>query len=130
VSWAAVRRAGYQFALARMSIGRTTRDGSGRRNLAGMAGHIAVRGAYEVVGTSEPVEAGARLLVNEVAAVADPARVLVMFEAGDHPRAGQLGRRLQGLKDELDQIQALQQQTNAKLDRIIDLLEAQAPPLP
>lgn len=32
-------------------------------------------------------------------------------------------------KDELDQIQALQRQTNAKLDRIIDLLEAQ-PPVP
>ncbi len=85
IDWAAVRRAGYQFALARMSIGRTTRDSGGRRNLADMAGHIAVRGAYGVVGTSEPVEAGARLLVDEVAAVADPARVLVMFDAEDFP---------------------------------------------
>jgi lysozyme len=97
IDWSAVGRTSYQFALARMSIGRTTRDGNGRRNLAGMAGHVDVRGAYGVVGTSEPVEEGARLLINEIRTVADPKNVLVMFDAedfpdGSHPSIGQVDR--------------------------------------
>jgi lysozyme len=97
IDWAAVGRSDYRFALARMSIGRGTRDDHGRRNLAGMAGHVAVGGAYGVVGTSEPVEDGAKLLVHEIAAVADPAGVLVMLDAedfpdGSHPTIDQVNR--------------------------------------
>jgi lysozyme len=97
IDWAAVGRTGYRFALARMSIGRGTRDGNGRRNLRGMLGHVAVGGAYGVVGTAEPVEDGAKLLVDEIAAVTDPARVLVMLDAedlsgGSHPTIGQVDR--------------------------------------
>lgn len=97
IDWAAVGRTSYQFALARMSIGRTNRDGTGRRNLAGMAGHVEVRGAYGVVGTAEPIEDGARLLVSEIRAVADPGKVLVMFDAedfpdGSHPSLDQVNR--------------------------------------
>jgi lysozyme len=97
IDWAAVGRTGFRFALARMSIGRTTRDDRGRRNLRGMLGHVAVGGAYGVVGTAEPVEDGARLLADEVAAVTDPAAVLVMLDAedfadGSHPTIAQVDR--------------------------------------
>ena len=97
IDWAAVGSSSYRFALARMTIGRTARDNLGRRNLAGMLGHVAVSGAYGVVGTAEPVEDGAKLLVDEIAAVADPAKVLVMLDAedfsdGSHPTIGQVNR--------------------------------------
>jgi lysozyme len=97
IDWAAVGRTGYRFALARMSIGRGTRDQNGRRNLRGMLGHLDVGGAYGVVGTAEPVEDGAKLLVDEIASVTDPAGVLVMLDAedlggGSHPTIGQVDR--------------------------------------
>ncbi len=97
IDWAAVGRTAYQFALARMSVGRATRDNNGRRNLRGMVGHVAVGGAYGVVGSAEPVEDGAKLLVDEIAAVTDPASVLVMLDAedfsdGSHPTITQVNR--------------------------------------
>jgi lysozyme len=97
IDWAEVGRTGYRFALARMSIGRGTRDDHGRRNLRGMLGHVAVGGAYGVVGSAEPVEDGAKLLVDEIAAVTDPAGVLVMLDAedfpdGSHPTIAQVNR--------------------------------------
>lgn len=84
IDWAAVGRTEYKFALARLTIGRTTRDTRGRENLREMLGHVAVGGAYGVVGYSEPVEDGADLLVSEVRACGvDPSRVLVMLDAED-----------------------------------------------
>lgn len=97
IDWTAVGQTGYQFALARMSVGRTTRDDNGRRNLRGMVGDVAVGGAYGVVGSAEPVEDGAKLLIDEIAAVTDPAGVLVMLDAedfpdGSHPTIAQVNR--------------------------------------
>lgn len=98
IDWSKITGAGDDFALARMTIGRTTIDTLGRRNLAGMLGRVPFAGAYGVVGTTEPVEDGAKRLVDEIAAAgADPGSVLVMLDAedfadGSHPSIAQVGR--------------------------------------
>lgn len=106
IAWDRVERTAYDFALARMSIGRTTRDVTGRRDLAGMlAEHIPVPGAYGVVGYAEPVTDGAKLLVDEIAAAgADPRQILVMLDAEDfgdhrHPTIDQVDRYAQRLHE-------------------------------
>jgi hypothetical protein len=81
-----------------MTIGQSTRDEDGRQNLRGMldAG-IPTPGAYGVVGMAEPVEQGARFLLDEIATVTDPAGILVMLDAedfrdGSHPTIDQVDR--------------------------------------
>jgi len=107
IDWAAVGRTSNRFALARMTIGRGTRDDRGRGNLRGMLGKVDVAGAYGVVGYEEPVTDGARLLVDEIAASgADPRRVLVMLDAEDfsdgrHPTIQQTNRYAIQLHQEL-----------------------------
>ncbi len=88
-------RVGYPFALARMTIGRSTLDDHGQANLRGALAHVPLAGAYGVVGYTDPVEDGAALLVAQIAKVADPGRVLVMLDAenfqdGRHPTIGQV----------------------------------------
>src|SRR6266516_2839173 len=105
IDWAAVARTAYRAGVARMTIGRTTLDDQGRRNLRGMLDHMPVAGAYGVVGYTEPVEDGADLLVSEIrVAGGDPAGVLVMLDAEDfgppdfrHPTIGQVDRFAQRL---------------------------------
>ncbi len=98
IDWAAVGRTVYDFALCRMSIGRSTRDDTGRRDLRGMvAKRIPVCGGYGVVGYTEPVADGAKLLLDEVATVIEPRRVLIMldgepFAGGAHPSLRQINR--------------------------------------
>lgn len=98
IDWAAVGQTSYQFGLTRMTVGRTTIDETGRRNLRGMLDHLPVAGAYGVVGYSDPVEDGAKLLVDEIAAAgADPGKILVMLDAEDfgdgrHPTIDQVDR--------------------------------------
>jgi hypothetical protein len=107
IDWAAVGRSAYRFALARMTIGRGTRDEDGRQNLRGMRGKVGVPGAYGVVGYEEPVEDGAKLLVDEIAAAgADPHRMLVMLDAEDfgdgrHPTIAQVSRYAEQLHREI-----------------------------
>lgn len=89
IDWSQVAPTPYDFALARMSIGRSTRDEDGRQNLAAMLGRIPIAGAYGVVGYADPVEDGADLLVKEIRAVGvDPADILVMLDAEDFGRGG------------------------------------------
>jgi GH25 family lysozyme M1 (1,4-beta-N-acetylmuramidase) len=84
IDWASVERTPYDFALARMTIGRDTVDEDGRQNLRAMLKlEVPVCGAYGVVGTSEPVEDGAKLLVREIEAITNPRGVLVMLDAED-----------------------------------------------
>jgi hypothetical protein len=96
IDWAKVAATSYDFALARMIVGRNTLDLRGAANLRGMLGRVPVPGAYGVVGTSEPVTDGAKRLVDEMAATgADPASTLVMLDAedfadGTHPTVRQV----------------------------------------
>ena len=104
IDWGKVASS-WQFALARMTIGRTTLDQTGVANLQGMLRTSIVPGAYGVVGTAEPVEDGADLLIRQItAAGADPARTLVMLDAedfsdGTHPTIGQVDRYARRLHD-------------------------------
>lgn len=97
IDWSQVAPTPYDFAVARMTIGRGT-DEDGRQNLRAMGGKIPVAGAYGVVGTGRPVEDGAKLLVDEIAACGvDPRTILVMLDAenfsdGSHPTLGQINR--------------------------------------
>jgi len=96
IDWSAVARTPYRFGLARLTIGQVTTDDRGRGNLAHMLDTMPVAGAYGVVGMADPVEAGAKRLVDEIAkAGADPAKILVMLDAenfgdGSHPTIGQV----------------------------------------
>jgi len=107
IDWSQVAPTPYDFALARMSIGRGTLDEDGRQNLRAMGGRIPVLGAYGVVGISEPVEDGAKLLVDEIAACGvDPRSILVMLDAekfgnGSHPSRRQINRYAIQLHTEL-----------------------------
>lgn len=98
IDWGQVAPTPYDFALARMSIGRGTVDEDGRQNLKAMLGRIPVPGAYGVVGVSEPVEDGAKLLVREIEACGvDPRTILVMLDAekfndGSRPSLRQINR--------------------------------------
>lgn len=109
IDWAAVARTSYRAGVARMTIGRSTRDDRGRANLHTMLGTMPVAGAYGVVGYSEPVTDGAKLLLDEISAAgADPAKILVMLDAenfgdGSHPT--------------IDQVDAYAQQLHADLGR-------------
>jgi GH25 family lysozyme M1 (1,4-beta-N-acetylmuramidase) len=103
ISWSSVARTSYRFGLCRMTVGRSTRDDRGRANLKAMLDTMPVAGAYGVVGTSEPVEAGAKFLIDEIAlAGVDPGRILVMLDAenfgdGTHPTIDQVNRYAQTL---------------------------------
>jgi GH25 family lysozyme M1 (1,4-beta-N-acetylmuramidase) len=92
-------------AVCRMTIGRTTLDDLGVTNLRGMLATSLIPGAYGVVGTAEPVEDGARLLVDQIErAGADPADTLIMLDAedftdGTHPTISQVDRYARRLHD-------------------------------
>jgi GH25 family lysozyme M1 (1,4-beta-N-acetylmuramidase) len=107
IDWAAVARTSYRVGVARMTIGRTTLDERGRANLRAMLGTMPVSGAYGVVGYAEPVEDGAKLLLDEIAAAgADPAKILVMLDAenfsdGKHPTIDQVDRYARQLHADL-----------------------------
>lgn len=106
IDWAAVARTPYRFEVARMSIGRGTRDATGRRDLKGALDHLPVAGGYGVVGKAEPVEDGAKLLLDEIATVTDPKRCLVMLDAenfgdGSHPTIDQVDRYAHQVHTEL-----------------------------
>lgn len=107
IDWAAVAHTSYRFGVARMTIGRTTLDTMGRTNLRAMNGTMPVAGAYGVVGYAEPVEDGAKLLLDEIAAAGgDPARILVMLDAenfsdGRHPTVDQVDRYARQLRADL-----------------------------
>jgi GH25 family lysozyme M1 (1,4-beta-N-acetylmuramidase) len=112
IDWATVARTPYRAGVARMTIGRTTRDDRGRQNLRAMLGIMPVAGAYGVVGYSDPVEDGAKLLLDEIAAVgADPAKILVMLDAENfsklpdgtvpHPTIDQVDRYARQLRADL-----------------------------
>jgi lysozyme len=97
IDWTAVAKTPYRFALARMTVGMGVHDDLGRANLSHMLGKIPVPGAYGVVGLADPVEAGADFLIDEIASVTDPKRVLVMLDAenygdGRHPTIDQVDR--------------------------------------
>jgi GH25 family lysozyme M1 (1,4-beta-N-acetylmuramidase) len=104
VNWASVARTPYRFGLARMTIGRSTRDDRGRDNLKAMVDAMPVAGAYGVVGYSEPVTDGAKFLVDEIeAAGVDHAKILVMLDAenfsdGQHPTISQVDAYAQELR--------------------------------
>jgi GH25 family lysozyme M1 (1,4-beta-N-acetylmuramidase) len=107
IDWASVARTAYRAGVARMTIGRTTLDERGRANLKAMLGVMPVAGGYGVVGTAEPVEDGAKLLLDEIAAAgADPAKILVMLDAenfndGTHPTIDQVDRYARQLRADL-----------------------------
>ncbi|HEY3141036.1 MAG TPA: GH25 family lysozyme, partial [Acidimicrobiales bacterium] len=106
IDWDAVGRTSYDFALARMTIGRGTRDDLGHRNLSEMVFRVPVAGAYGVVGTSEPVTDGAKFLLDEIAADVDPHKILVMLDAenfsdGSHPTIDQVDRYATTIHDRL-----------------------------
>jgi hypothetical protein len=99
IDWAAVARdpAPYRFGICRMTRAGRGIDDTGRRNLRGELDHLPIAGGYGVVGTAEPVEAGARQLLDEIAAVTDPTRALVMLDAerfadGTGPSRDQIDR--------------------------------------
>jgi GH25 family lysozyme M1 (1,4-beta-N-acetylmuramidase) len=97
IDWAKVGQTRFQFAIVRMTIGKSTRDSQGRRDLRGALDHLPTAGGYGVVGTAEPVEQGATFLLEEIATITDPTRVLVMLDAenfgdGSHPTIDQVDR--------------------------------------
>jgi lysozyme len=97
INWAGVAGTAYRFGISRMSIGRGTLDETGRRNLKASLDSLPVAGGYGVVGVTEPVEDGAKLLLHEIASVTDPTGVLVMLDAenfsdGSHPTIDQVDR--------------------------------------
>ena len=110
IDWRQVKPTSYDFGLARMTIGKSTLDEDGRQNLKAMAGQIPVAGAYGVVGYTEPVEDGAKLLLDEIAAAgADPASILVMLDAEDFGQGGPFPG--------IDQVDRYARQVHADLGR-------------
>lgn len=97
INWMEVGRTVYRGGICRMTRGGKGVDDTGRHNLRGELDHLPVAGGYGVVGTSEPVEDGARQLLDEIAAVTDPKGVLVMLDAerfadGTGPSRDQINR--------------------------------------
>lgn len=106
IDWDAVGRTPYRFGLARMTIGRGTRDDLSHRNLSEMVGRVAISGAYGVVGITEPVTDGAKFLLDEIAADVDPTKILVMLDAenfsdGSHPTIDQVDQYAIAIHDRL-----------------------------
>ena len=97
IDWSKVAPTSYDFALARMTIGRDTTDEDGQQNLRMMQFRLPVVGGYGVVGTAEPVEDGAKLLVDSIDTVLSPSKALIMLDAedfgdGSHPTIDQVDR--------------------------------------
>jgi len=98
IDWNLVERTAQDFAIIRLTIGRTTTDVTGLRDLRGaLSEGVPIVGAYGVCGYAEPVEDGAKVLVDRAATVADPATLAFMVDAEDfgdgrHPTIGQVNR--------------------------------------
>jgi hypothetical protein len=98
INWDAVERTAQDFAIIRLTIGRTTDDVTGLRDLHGAVFEgIPIVGAYGVCGYAEPVEDGAKRLVDRAATVVDPSKICFMVDAEDfgdgrHPTIDQVSR--------------------------------------